>query len=107
MSCDLFYCPQGDNELTELLLKRLNSTGRVHMVPASLKGRYIIRFTVTSQYTTPGDIEEDWNVIRRTADQVIEDLVKEEQEEEEVIIVTTTKTNGDLGNHQNIGRVFL
>ncbi|XP_025080635.1 histidine decarboxylase-like [Pomacea canaliculata] len=75
---------KGDNELTELLLKRLNSTGRVHMVPASLKGRYIIRFTVTSQYTTPGDIEEDWNVIRRTADQVIEDLVKEEQEEEEI-----------------------
>ena len=52
--------------------------GRVHMVPASLKGRYIIRFTVTSQYTTADDIERDWILIQTTADQVIEDLSKED-----------------------------
>ena len=70
---------QGDNELTEVLLKRLNKMGRVHMVPASIKGRYIIRFTVTSQYTTPDDIERDWTLIQTTADQVLEDLAKEEE----------------------------
>ncbi|KAK7089752.1 hypothetical protein V1264_024951 [Littorina saxatilis] len=69
---------KGDNELTELLLKRLNKQGRVHMVPASLKGYYIIRFTVTSQYTTIDDIERDWTLIQTMADQVIEDLSKEE-----------------------------
>ncbi|KAL8584094.1 hypothetical protein ACOMHN_022434 [Nucella lapillus] len=74
---------KGDNELTELLLKRLNKMGRVHMVPASLKGQYIIRFTVTSQYTTPDDIERDWTLIQTTADQVIEDMVKEDVPQEE------------------------
>ena len=36
------------------------------MVPASIKGKYIIRFTVTSQYTTEEDIDRDWRIIRDT-----------------------------------------
>nr|KAG5695921.1 hypothetical protein BaRGS_017359 [Batillaria attramentaria] len=70
---------KGENELTEVLLKRLNKMGRVHMVPAAIKGRYIIRFTVTSQYTTPDDIERDWTLIQTTADQVLDDLEQEAQ----------------------------
>ena len=34
------------------------------MVPASIKGKYIIRFTVTSQYTTEEDIDRDWKIIK-------------------------------------------
>ncbi|RUS75501.1 hypothetical protein EGW08_016735, partial [Elysia chlorotica] len=49
----------GPNDLTEQLLKRLNKQGKVHMVPASLKGKYVIRFTVTSQFTTEADIKRD------------------------------------------------
>ena len=33
-----------DNQLTEILLKRLNSRGKVHCVPAALKSKYVIRF---------------------------------------------------------------
>lgn len=32
---------RGENHLTERLLKRLNSKGRIHCVPASLKGNTI------------------------------------------------------------------
>ena len=62
---------QGENVLTETLLKRLNKSGKVHMVPASFKGRYVIRFTVTSQNTTRADIERDWDVIRATCDELL------------------------------------
>ena len=41
------------------------------MVPASFKGRYVIRFTVTSQNTTRADIERDWDVIRATCDELL------------------------------------
>ncbi|ELU18925.1 hypothetical protein CAPTEDRAFT_180248 [Capitella teleta] len=58
---------KGEDELTELLLKRLNQTGQVHMVPASIKGKYIIRFTVTSTNTTEQDIERDWSIIQTMA----------------------------------------
>jgi histidine decarboxylase len=34
------------------------------MVPAAIKGKYIIRFTVTSQYTTESDIDRDWKIIQ-------------------------------------------
>ncbi|XP_064645172.1 histidine decarboxylase-like [Lineus longissimus] len=69
---------KGENLLTEELLKRLNKSGEVHMVPASLKGRYVIRFTVTSNKTTDKDIERDWYIIRQMACVV---LGQEEEEE--------------------------
>jgi len=62
---------QGDNCRTEALLRRLNSSGKVYMVPASLKGRYVIRFTVTSHYARDEDIERDWLIIRRTASKIL------------------------------------
>ncbi|XP_034255895.1 histidine decarboxylase isoform X2 [Thrips palmi] len=61
----------GDNELTERLLKRINSNGALHCVPASLKGQYVIRFTVTSARTTTEDITKDWAEIRSTASTII------------------------------------
>ena len=41
--------------------------GKMHAVPSSLKGKYVIRFTVTSQRTTLEDISRDWHLIRDTA----------------------------------------
>ena len=78
---------KGENAHTEQLLKRLNSSGeesgsklrtlarltsfisssssgKMHAVPASLKGQYVIRFTVTSPRTTANDIARDWQLIR-------------------------------------------
>lgn len=34
---------KGENQLTEKLLKKVNSTGKLHCVPACLKGQYVIR----------------------------------------------------------------
>nr|XP_024219695.1 histidine decarboxylase-like [Halyomorpha halys] len=61
----------GENILTERLLKRLNSKGNLHCVPASLKGKYVIRFTVTSPRTTVDDIVKDWIEIKNTATTVL------------------------------------
>ena len=88
---------KGENEMTEKLLKKLNGSGRklktytyfiflyypifsrrinnsracligkMHAVPSSLKGKYVIRFTVTSQRTTLEDVTRDWWLIRDTA----------------------------------------
>ncbi|KAJ8924142.1 hypothetical protein NQ315_006926 [Exocentrus adspersus] len=61
----------GDNVITETLWKKLNSRGRIHCVPASLKGKYVIRFTVTSPRTTLDDIVADWKEIVRVTDEVL------------------------------------
>lgn len=65
---------KGDNLLTEQLLKRLNKRGNLHCVPASLKGKYVIRFTVTSTRTTSDDIVKDWTEIKLVATDVLEEL---------------------------------
>lgn len=61
----------GDNNITELLWKRLNSRRNIHLVPASLKGKYVIRFTVTSQRTTLEDIIRDWKEIKNVATDIL------------------------------------
>lgn len=62
---------KGVNEQTEKLLKRLNFRGNIHAVPASLKGIYVIRFTVTSTRTTNADILKDWNEIKTVATELL------------------------------------
>lgn len=61
----------GDNIITETLWKRINSRGNIHCVPAILKGKYVIRFTVTSQRTTNEDILKDWQEIKTVATDVL------------------------------------
>ena len=65
---------QGENELTEQLLKDVNSTGQIHCVPASIKGKYIIRFTVTASSTNADDIHRDWNIIQQVAGKILHPL---------------------------------
>ncbi|KAK3599757.1 hypothetical protein CHS0354_037238 [Potamilus streckersoni] len=82
---------KGDNETTEALLKRLNKSGKIHMVPASIKGKYIIRYTVTSQYTTENDIDRDWKIIQETASRLMRDESVEEDEVFEEVPVNDEK----------------
>jgi len=42
-------------------------------VPCMIKGQYVIRFTITSQRTTVQDLTRDWNQIRSTATDVLEE----------------------------------
>jgi len=62
---------KGECAMTEKLLKKLNSSGRMHAVPCCIKGKYVIRFTITSQRTTAQDITRDWGIIRSTATEVL------------------------------------
>ncbi|XP_034107848.1 histidine decarboxylase isoform X2 [Drosophila albomicans] len=65
---------RGDNEITERLLKRLNYRGNQHCVPSSLKGQYVIRFTITSTHTTLDDIVKDWMEIKQVASMVLDEM---------------------------------
>lgn len=54
---------KGQNSLTENLLKRINDSGKLHMVPANLNGKYVIRFAVCHQNASDDDITYAWDVI--------------------------------------------
>ena len=55
------------NNTSASILYLLCPIGKMHAVPASLKGKYVIRFTVTSIRTTMQDITRDWDLIHGTA----------------------------------------
>ncbi|XP_071788989.1 aromatic-L-amino-acid decarboxylase-like isoform X1 [Asterias amurensis] len=62
---------KGKNFLTEELLRRLNGSGKLYVVPAAINNLYVIRFTVTSLSTTMDDILNDWRLICTTGKAVL------------------------------------
>ncbi|ETE57945.1 Histidine decarboxylase, partial [Ophiophagus hannah] len=58
---------KGPNWMTEKLLKDLNKSGKLFVIPATIQEKLIVRFTVTSQFTTREDIQQDWALIQQTA----------------------------------------
>uniref|UniRef100_A0A3B5KP61 Histidine decarboxylase n=1 Tax=Xiphophorus couchianus TaxID=32473 RepID=A0A3B5KP61_9TELE len=61
------FCLKGGNALTQELLRRLTRSGTMYLIPAEIHTKRIIRFTVTSQFTTADDILKDWAFISKTA----------------------------------------
>lgn len=53
--------------MTKELLKRLNQSGKIYLIPVTIRNKHIIRFVVTSQFTTADDILRDWTIISETA----------------------------------------
>ncbi|KAK6734288.1 hypothetical protein RB195_017831 [Necator americanus] len=62
---------RGNDERNQQLLTRLNSSGRIHMVPASLNDRFVIRFCVCAENATDQDIETAYAIISQTAQHIL------------------------------------
>jgi len=75
---------RGSDELNQKLLSTINASGRLHMVPASVNDKYVIRFCVCAQNATDDDIEYAWKTVGKMATDVIEkmQLMGEEREQE-------------------------
>ncbi|XP_077450825.1 histidine decarboxylase [Stigmatopora argus] len=65
------FCLKGGNALTQELLRRLTRSGAMYLIPADIHTKRIIRFTVTSQYTTADDIRRDWSLISKIASNLV------------------------------------
>ena len=55
----------GSDELNQMLLSTINSSGKLHMVPASVNEKFVIRFCVCAQNASDDDISESfWALLR-------------------------------------------
>ncbi|OQV18280.1 Tyrosine decarboxylase [Hypsibius exemplaris] len=75
----------GNNTLNEKFLSSINASGKLHMVPASLNERYVIRFCVCSQTATDDDIDHAWHVITQMATDILQLMVKDQAETQDEI----------------------
>jgi len=57
---------QAGNAATQVLLRAINMSGLLHMVPAVINDDYVIRFAVCSVNAGDDDILYAWNVIADT-----------------------------------------
>lgn len=47
---------RGTDRLNQQLLAALNESGKLHMIPSMVRGRYVIRFCVVAEHATEADI---------------------------------------------------
>ncbi|XP_011689659.1 PREDICTED: aromatic-L-amino-acid decarboxylase-like isoform X1 [Wasmannia auropunctata] len=60
-----------NEEMNQELLANINASGRLHMIPARVMGKYILRFCVTKEDATEEDIDYALSVIEEHATEVM------------------------------------
>ncbi|KAG7218272.1 hypothetical protein INR49_010330 [Caranx melampygus] len=90
------FCLKAGNTLTQELLRRLTRSGNMYLIPADVHTKRIIRFTVTSQFTTADDILRDWSIISKMASALL-------SESQSLISLHQSKSGDDdvLGAEEN------
>nr|XP_054588323.1 histidine decarboxylase [Nothobranchius furzeri] len=68
------FCLKAGNSFTEELLRRLTHSGTMYLILAEIHRKRIIRYSVTSQFTTADDILKDWEVISKTASALLAEM---------------------------------
>jgi len=86
----------GSNGLNQKLLSSINASGRLHMVPASLGEKYVIRFCVCAQNATEADIEHAWGVITEFATDIKTLMDQEETKKEEISNKSEEESNEEV-----------
>lgn len=77
---------KGSNNLNQRLLSAINASGKLHMVPASLNGHFVIRFCVCAQSASEADILYAYQIISAFATDLydilkIDDRARQEEED--------------------------
>ncbi|KAH7957123.1 hypothetical protein HPB52_015583 [Rhipicephalus sanguineus] len=80
------YIREGSNQLNEKLLSSINASGKLHMVPASLNDRYVIRFCVCAPNACDADIVYAWHIVSQFTTELLQllghEIDKKEEEKE-------------------------
>lgn len=68
---------KGPNSLSQNLLFLLNDSGKIHMVPAMLDDKYLIRFCVNAKNATSDDMKKAWELIKEKAEVICKQYEEE------------------------------
>lgn len=63
---------RGSDKINEKLLSAINESGKLHMVPALVNDKYIIRFCAVAQNAADEDIDLAWEIIVDFTNEIIE-----------------------------------
>ncbi|XP_066546994.1 aromatic-L-amino-acid decarboxylase [Amia ocellicauda] len=63
---------KGPNDLNEKLLKSINDTRKIHLVPCQLSGKFVLRFAVCARTTDSQHIQLAWKRIASAASLILQ-----------------------------------
>ncbi|KAK9873182.1 hypothetical protein WA026_021415 [Henosepilachna vigintioctopunctata] len=63
---------RASDTVNQNLLAIINASGKLHMIPSMVKGKYIIRFCVTNEHAKVEDIDQAWSIIEKHASRLID-----------------------------------
>lgn len=66
----------GPDQVNQTLLATINASGKLHMIPSMVKGKYIIRFCVVAEHANETDIDYAWKVITNCANNLLRNITK-------------------------------
>lgn len=64
---------QGSNELNQLLLKKINKSREIHLVPCQLSGRFVLRFAICARTTESCHIQQAWRHITQLTFELLQE----------------------------------
>ncbi|XP_017779570.1 PREDICTED: tyrosine decarboxylase [Nicrophorus vespilloides] len=94
---------KGKDKLNEKLLSSINGSGKLHMVPANVNEKYVIRFCAVAQNASSEDIEYAWKVITEYASELLEkdECEKEQELHDEVFEILNSKKKETLAQKRS------
>lgn len=63
---------RGTDRQNQDLLASINGSGKLHMIPSLVKGKYIIRFCVVAEHACEADVDHAWEVIQEHANELLD-----------------------------------
>ncbi|KAK7794688.1 hypothetical protein R5R35_008019 [Gryllus longicercus] len=69
---------KGTDRLNQDLLASINGSGKLHMIPSLVRGKYIIRYCVVAEHASDADIDHAWEVIQKHATELLEPSVEKD-----------------------------
>lgn len=62
---------KGSNETNEILLKKINGKGVIHLVPSKINDVYFLRLAICSRFSEKEDIDVSWREVSSIADDML------------------------------------
>lgn len=72
---------KGTNKINMELLANINGSGKLHMIPSSIRGKYVLRFCVIAEKANEDDMDHAWDVITSIAQEILESYSIEKVED--------------------------
>lgn len=60
--------------MNQEFLARMNGSAKIHLTPARVKGKYVIRFVANQENCSEEQVENAWKMIKEFATEILEEI---------------------------------